>query len=493
MAYSVGAMKSFHRLFSTEGLSGPTLTLLSGAGVVMVIGYLALGVITRLYLPSELGIGKYFVTVMSLVGAIASLRYEDALMLPKEDQDAAVLVWLSGAVMLLTAAVLGLLSFWSVEIAGLLDFPAIAPYLPLVPLTLIFMRSGKIAEFWLVRKRAFRHISAGHVSLTLAMVTGRVGVGLPPIHANEAGHIWGFIFGHFVASALFIWIAVRRSAAAILGALHWRRIIQAAVRYRRFALFSTPSSVIGAVMGHMVVLIIPFFFSTADSEKALGFYGIAFAAIGIPISYIGRSVAHPFFVSAAEAQLSGNLAAITSLVHRRLIMIGLFPVLAVMLAGPDFFELWLGGPHRQTGIYASYIAAWLVLASTVSPLTRVYDVTERQRIDFLMALLMLVCLSSALILGGRSGSVDTLLIAAGVTGGVIRGVQLFVILHLAGVPWGERIAPYRDFFLLSLPGLLVIGSALFLGNKWITTGALVLGGACYFGITIWRERIFRNP
>lgn len=492
MADQAGVMKSLSRLFSTEGFSGPVLTLLSASGIVMVIGYLALGVITRLYLPAELGIGKYFVTVMSLVGTIASLRYEDALMLPKEDRDAAVLIWLSGAMMLLCAAVLAILSFWSTEIANLLDFPAIAPYLPLVPLTLICMRSGKIAEFWLVRKRAFRHISAGHVSLTLAMVTGRIGAGAPPIHANEAGHIGGFIFGYLVSSIFFIWVALRRSAAAIGSALSWKRMIQSAIRYRRFALFSTPSAMIGALMGHLTVLLIPFFFDIATAEEALGFYGIAFAAIAIPISYVGRSVAHPFFVSAAEAQLSGTLAAITSLVHRRLIMIGIFPVLAVMLAGPDFFELWLGGPHRQTGIYATYIAAWLVLGSIVSPLTRVYDVTESQRLDFLMALILLVCLSSALILGGLSGSVDTMLIAAGITGAIVRSVQLFVILRLAGVSWRECVAPHWDFLLLSLPGLALIIAALQLDSKWGTTGALILGAACYFGLAIWRERLFRN-
>ena len=485
-------MKSLSRLFSTEGLSGPTLTLLSGAGIVMVIGYLALGVITRLYLPSELGIGKYFVTVMTLVGSIASLRYEDALMLPKEDKDAAVLIWLSAMVMFISAALLALLSLWSSEIAGILDFPAIAPYLPLVPVTLICMRSGRIAEFWLVRKRAFRHISAGHVSLTVSMVTARIGFGLPPIHANEAGHIGGFILGHIVSSGLFIWMALRRSASAIRAALSWKRMFQAAVRYRRFALFSTPSSMISAFMGHIVVLLIPFFFSTTVAEDALGFYGIAFAAIGIPISYVARSVAHPFFISAAEAQLSGNLASISSLVHRRLIMISLFPVLAVMLAGPDFFELWLGGPHRQTGIYAAYIAPWLVLGATVSPLTRVYDVMERQRLDFMMALLMLVCLSLALILGGLTNNIDTMLIAAGVVGALVRAIQLFVILRLAGVPWREGIAPYCDFFLLSLPSLVLVFAALFFGNKWVTTGALIVGALGYLGLTIWKERLFRN-
>lgn len=485
-------MNSLNRMFSTEGLRGPVLTLLSGTGLVMVIGYLALGVITRLYTPAELGIGKYFVTVMALVGTMASLRYEDALMLPKEDRDAAVLIWLSGFVLLVSATILTALLHWNKEIADLLDFPAIAPYLPLVPLTLICMRSGKIAEFWLVRKRAFRHISAGHVSLTAAMVTGRITAGAPPIHANEAGHIGGFILGHIVSSGLFIWICFRRSAVEILAALSWRRMLQSAARYRRFALFSTPAGMIGALMGHLVVLLIPFFFTRVVAEDALGFYGIAFASIGIPISYVARSVAHPFFVSAAEAHLVGNLAPITSLVHRRLIMVGFFPVLAVMLAGPDFFELWLGDPHRETGIYATYIAAWLVLGSTVSPLTRVYDVTEHQRLDLGMAALLLVSLSTALILGGLTGSVDNMLIAAGATGTSVRAIQLFVILRLAGVSWRESLSPYFDFLLLSLPGLAVITIALFLDNHWITTGALALGAAGYFGLVVWKEQLFGN-
>ncbi|MCY4233460.1 MAG: oligosaccharide flippase family protein [Bacteroidetes bacterium] len=485
-------MSWINRLFSTEGLRGPTLTLLSGAGLVMIIGYLALGVITRLYLPSELGIGKYFVTLIGLVGSVVSLRYEDALMLPKEDKDAAVLIWLSTVVMGLSITLLSILMIWNREIAAFLDFPAIAPYLPLLPLTLLCMRSGKIAEFWLVRKRAFRHITAGHVSLTASMVTGRISAGVPPINANEAGHIGGFIFGNFVSSCIFIWIALRRSGSVIRAAFSWRRILDAAVRYRRFAIFSTPSSMIGAFMGHLVVLLIPFFFATAVAEESLGFYGIAFAAIGIPMSFIARSVAHPFFVSAAEAQIEGNLAPIASVVHRRLLMVGFFPVLAVMLAGPDFFELWLGGPHRQTGIYAAYIAPWIVLGSIASPLTRVYDVKERQRLDFLMALLLLVCLSVALTLGGLTGSVDKMLIAGGIVGAVIRAIQLVVILRLAHVSWNELLAPYRDFLILSLPGLVLIIIGLWFGDKWFTTGALVVSGVCYFGLAIWKEKLFKG-
>ena len=490
MARKSPTLKWLDHLFSKQGLRGPALTLLSGSGIVMVIGFLALGAISRVYEPEEIGIGRHFVSVVAVLGAVISLRYEDALMLPRKDEDAAVLIWLSAAVMLLSTTLLAVLAIWSNEIASFFNFPGVGPYLPLVPLTLLCMRSGKIAEFWLVRKRSFRQISAGHVSLTASMVVGRLGAGAPPINANEAGHIGGFIIGHVVASGYFIWLAIRRSAAVFRAAFGWRRMQQAAVRYRRFALFSTPSAAIGTLMGHLIVLLIPYFFAADNSQTIIGFYAMVVAAIANPMSYVGRSVAHPFFVIAAEEQFAGNLSRITSLVHRRLIMIGLFPVLAIMLAGPDFFELWLGTPYRPAGIYAIYLSAWFVLSSTVSPLTRVFDVTEHQRLDFLMALLLLVCLSGALILGGLSGSIEAMLIAGGITGAVVRGLQLIVILRLAGVPWREGIAPYRDFFLLALPGLALIGVFLPFDNKWITTGALILGAVCYFGLAAWKEKLF---
>ena len=85
-----------------------------------------------------------------------------------------------------------------------------------------------------------------------------------------------------------------------------------------------------------------------------------------------------------------------------------------------------------------------------------------------------------------------MLIAGGITGAVVRGLQLVVILRLARVSWREGIAPYRDFFVLALPGLALIGAALLFENKWITTGALILGAVCYFGLAAWKEQLFKT-
>ena len=482
-------MKLLDRVFSNSGFRGPVLTLLSGAGVVFVIMFFAQGVITRLYTTEEIGIGKYFVSVITVVAAVASLRYEDALMLPEKDEDGAVLVWVSMFVLACTVILTAIASLWSSEIATLFQFPEVAPYLPLVPVALLLMRTGKVAEFWLVRMRAFRRISAVHITLTSAMTGSRVTAGAPPFNLDERGHVGGFLFGHLVATTTVVTMVVRRHLRVMVQSCRWHRIKAAARRYRRFALFSTPAATISTLVASMPPFVIPFFI--LDKEAQLGLYSMAFAAITIPISFISRSVAHVFFVNAAEAHLQGNLGQVTTIVHRRLIMVITFPLLALLLGGPDCFEIWMGTEFRQSGSYARYIGGWLFLSAVVSPLTRVFDVTENQRLDFALGLLMLVSLTTALVLGGQNGSMVTLLAATGLTGLCVRGVQLATLLYLAGVRAAAALRAYWDFLLLSLPGLGVIGIALMWQQPLITTIGMVCGGAVYVGMVVWREKLYQ--
>ena len=482
-------MKWVARNFGTSGFRGPVLTLLSGSGIIMVIAYFAQGVITRLYTPAELGIGFQFVNIITIVGAIASLRYEDALMLPEKDEDAAVLVWLSLFVLCCATAVTAFLAIWRHEIAALLNYPAIAPYLVLVPVALLAVRIGKIAEFWLIRKRAFRHITSGHVIVPATISGTKIGVGSPPLSANEAGLIGGFIAGNFVGTFYLCVLMFRGHSRAIMRACRWHRVKAAAIRYRRFALFSSPASVVGQTISRLPAFLIPIFILPYMDE--VGNYNLAVAAIAYPLSYISRSVAHVFFVNAAEAQLRGNLAQISSTVHRNLIMVALFPLLALMLGGPDFFEVWMGQGYGQVGIYAQFIGAWLVLGAVVSPLTRIYDVTENQRIDFAMSLLLLGAIASATVLGGRTGQIDTMLIAVGIAGGSVRLAQLLVLMRLARVPAREIGKPYWDFFLLSLPPLSIVALARLWNDPWITTLGLIVAGALYVGLAVWKEKLLR--
>ena len=475
-------------LFTTSGFRGPVLTLLSGSGLVLVLAYLTQPILTRLYPPTSFGVSDYFVSLLTVLMAFASLRYEDAIMQPETDREAAGIVWLAGVLLTITALATALLLPWRAPIAAWLGIPGLAPWLVLVPPTLLLMRLARLAELWLSRERRFRHVSAGQVVNTLTTIGGRIGAALA-ITTSAGGLIGGFALGHLASTAFFGSVVVRRMGRPLRAAFKpslWRRL---AHRYRRFALFSTPSALINVVLARLPYLLIPVYFDT----EVLGYFGRAFVALAVPLSLIGGAVARVFFVQAAEAVQAGTLTTLTTTVHRRLVMIGLFPTLLVLLAGPDLFDVVFGDPWRTSGLYLRYVGLWLFLAGVASPLTRLFDVLERQRLDFAVSVGMFILLTTALVLSGRTGNVLLTLLVLGIVGAALRLAHLAVLLAIARVPLGEALRPYGRYAVMALPGLAITGLALgLLDLPWATTLAAAVGGITYAVLLLWKDNLLAD-
>lgn len=476
----------FNQLFSTEGFRGPVLTLLTGTTAILALSYLAQPIITRLYLPEEVGVAGYFVAVMTVLISFTSLRYEDALMLPEDDEEAAVVAWLALTVLLIFTLVVSILLIWRKEIAAVLGIAAVAPFLLLVPPTLLAMRVGKVAELWLIRARRFRHVTVSQVADTTTMVTTRIGVGLPPLNAGADGLIGGFLAGRLVSLVVLVWAALRHGGRVFAAAFEWSRIRAAARQYRRFPLFSTPSALIGVLIARLPLFLLPLYFE----DDVIGLFVLAFNVLAIPLSHIGSAIARVFFVHAAEALHEQRLSEVTGIVHQRLVMLGLFPTLALLLAGPDVFEVIFGTVWREAGIYVQYVGPWLFLGAVASPLTRLFDVLERQRLDFATSLLMFAVMGVALVAGGRTGEVTTTLLLLGCAGAVVRLLHVSVLVRLAHVPALTALNAYGRYFLFSLPGLSLIAGALwFFDSPWLTTIATVAAGLVYVGIVLWKDQL----
>ena len=473
------------RLFSPEGFRGPVLTLLSGTGVVMVLAYLAQPILTRLYTDVEFGVADYFSTLVVILVSFSSLRYDDALMLPEDDDEAASVLALATLVLLGFTALFAGLLVWRVEIATLLKMPALAPWLPLVPAALLAMRVTRLAEAWLTRVWRVREISGGQIAGTLTTVTTRVGAGVPPVSAGAGGLIVGFLAGHVVAAFVQGGWALRHGARQLRAGLHPKTLGRLARRYRQFPLFTTPSVLLATLVGRLPVLLIPVYFD----EAVLGLFGRAFGTVAVPLGLVGGAIARVFFVHAAEARRAGRLAEVTATVHRRLVMLGLFPTLALMLAGPDVFEIVFGAPWRPAGFYVRWIGPWLFFAIVAASMTALFDVLERQRLDLLTSAVMFVALTVAFVVGGRTGSVETTLLLVGAVGGGARLLQLGVLLRLARVPLAEVLAPYGRYLLFGAPGLALLLAVLPLDAPWITLAGLAAGGLVYGALILWRDQL----
>jgi len=458
-----------------------TATLLSGSGVALVLTFGLQPVLTRLYSPSAFGVADIFVSLAAILLPVASMKYEDAIMIPEERREASEVLGLSASITLVVAAVLSAILSFRHSIAGAIGSPALAPWLILLPLAVLVYRGTELAELWMVRSKAFGVASASSVVRATTMGGVRVGAGAAAAATNPAGLIWGFIAGYVGALAALLLPRIR-TVAALIRQLRPTSMLQAAHRFRRFPLYTMPASLIGAAAGRLPFLLLLFYFD----EATVGLFGRAFTAIVVPLTLVGSAVARSFFVHAAEAHRDGRLAGTTARVHDRLVMLAVFPVVAVLLAGPTLFSTVFGTDWESAGHLARAAVVWFALAAIASPLTRVFDILERQRTDLVIAVIAFAALAAAFVIGSTTG--DALkAVWVGATGGAVARIfQLMGIFRAAGVDVRATLKSYVRYLLYSVPAATLIAVSV-VALPPIGVLAVTASGAALYALLCLRE------
>ncbi len=474
------------QLYAREGFRGPVMTLLSGTAVTFVISYLALPVLTRLFTTQAFGISDYFITIVSVLTALAALRYEEAVMLPERDQRARTVLWLAGIVTIGVTAIVAVASLWSREITSLLGAPQeIAPWLWLVAPVLLLIRFGKLAEAWLTRKRAFRTITGAEATNKISTISSRIGLGAGT-SLGAGGLIGGFIAGQALGAAYFGAALLHRIKAASVRRPSMRELRSVAQRYRRFPLYAMPSSLLNTVLGRLPVLLLPVYFGW----EVTGLYGRAFTALAIPLSLIGTAVSQVFFVDGAIAYRENRLAAFTENVHARLVMVGMFPCMLLVAAGPELFAFVFGAGWRAAGVYEQYLACWFFLSAVASPLTRLFDILELQRAELGISIGSFLLLAAALFWGGNTGNVLlTMGLMAG-AGAFARIFQIVAMLKFAEVSLRRAGSAYIRYALIALPPVACVWLVRGIWPAWAVALTAIVAGAAYLGFVVWRERMW---
>ncbi len=474
------------QFYAREGFRGPVMTLLSGTAVTFVISYLALPVLTRLFTTQAFGISDYFVTIVSILTGFAALRYDDAVMLPESDKRARTVLWLVGILTIGVTAIVAVASIWSREISSLLHAPEeITPWLWLVAPVLLLIRFGKLAEAWLTRKRAFRTITGAEATNKIAIISSRIVLGAGT-NLGAGGLIGGFIAGQALGAAYFGAALLRRTRTLGVRRPSMTELRSVARRYRRFPLYAMPSSLLNSVLGRLPVLLLPIYFGW----DVTGLYGRAFAVLAIPLSLIGTAVAQVFFVDGTTAYRENRLAGFTENVHARLVMIGMFPCMLLMAAGPELFAFVFGANWRVAGTYEQYLACWFFLSAVASPLTRLFDILELQRAELGISVGSFLLLAAALVWGGNTGNVLlTMGLMAG-AGACTRIFQIAAMLKFASVSLRRAGNAYIRYALIALPPVACVWLIRGILPVWAVALTAVVAGIAYFGFVVWREKMW---
>jgi len=469
--------KFIRKILPVDGFTSSVFTLLSGTTLALGVAYLAQPILTRLYTPSSFGLFDAFLSIVTILVPFASFRYEDALMLPEEDEEASHVLGLS-IVLILGASVLSCgLILAGPSLSEWFDTPELYKWLYWVPPVLVAIRMSKIFELWLTRKKRFSPISAGQASQSGLIAGTRIVMGSS---GTPTGLFTGYLWGHIATAIGFGFLVIKREGKKFLQGFSRAGMLSVLKRYRCFPVFSMPATLLSALITRLPALLLLYFFTDA----VVGYFSRSYTLFAVPLSLLGAAISQVFFVEGVEAYRNNELPKFIRKVHIQLILIGLFPTLAIMITGPQVFGFILGQEWTTSGRYLQYIAPWLYLASIASPLTRAFDILERQRLDLVTSLIMFFIQTIAFIAGGLSGDPLTCLIYVSIGGSIGRLLQLVVIFSIGGVSFSSILSDYSTPLLVAIPFLALLFYINSLDSPlWITV-ALVLSGISYLAVSI---------
>ncbi len=360
------------------------LTLLTGTTIAQAIPVLIAPVLTRLYSPKDFGLAALFFSVTSILGVIANGRYELAIVLPVEDDDAINIT----ALAILIAAILSIFLLLIVimfnhQIAVLLKCQEIAPWLYFAPLVVFLTGLFNALNYFHVRIKSFKKIATANVYRSIVLATVQLGLGF--LKAGAAGLISGQILSNITGNSTLGYALIKNKK--LLGKINRTDIKRLAKRYIDFPKFSTWSILANTLAYNLTNI----FISTVYSASTLGFYSLGNTAIGMPSSLLGNSVGQVFFEKANEEKnRTGRAVHTFNSTFRGLLLIAVPTFVILYFVVEDLFAFIFGEQWRVAGQYAKIMLPLFFIRFVTAPISNINNIFEKQKIALAWQLSLLV-------------------------------------------------------------------------------------------------------
>jgi lipopolysaccharide exporter len=444
------------------------ITLFSATLLGQILGILVSPVLSRLYSPADFGVFQLFFSIVSLIAVIACFSYHGAINLPKKDEDAATIVVLCLCLIIVTASIsAAILSIFSETIENVLNTPGLSAYIFLVPLAVIASSVAYVLGSWLSRKKQFETIAQANLSSSVTGKTASIGFGL------LSPSPFGLIFGPIINATIIV-VSLRKIKADItlFQGVTSEKICELAIRYKKFPQFSTGSS-LTSVAGTQCI---PFMLAVSFSPVVVGFYAMTYIIISLPLKLMGNSLYSVFYQkSSAEKNRTGSIANVVKSVHTRLISIGIFICLILMIIGPELFAFILGAQWFTSGVYAQILAPWFFVVFISTPIGSIFNVFEKQGADLGFNVVLLISRIIVVLIGGFFGGPILCMVLLSITGVIFWSWMNMYLLKMAGVPVRDAMLEILRFLLLGITVSLPLLIAKFLSFSSLPLFSIAIG------------------
>jgi len=351
--------------------------LMSGTVMAQFLGYIFSPIITRIYSPEEGAELGLFIRIVAIIAAFATMRYELALPIIKNDSHSFRLYRLALRMALIVVGIAALAVLIPFGMSIKIDAKIF--YL-LIPIGVLFTAINNLGTYWAIKNKIFETISYTRVTNSLVASLSKIGLGW--LGFGSAGLIIGMVAGAVVSTFWFVRNFFRAKKEHNVSSNSPRNYLLAK-EYKEFPKVNLPHVLMDLSRDLLVAILLLQIFSKED----FGLYDLSFRMLRMPLILVGVALGQVFFQKCAE-KINNNedVLPIMKQAVKTLVLLSIVPFTILFFFAEDIFAFVFGESWRGAGVYAEIMTPWFMLNFISSPITSLPVILRRQASFFKLAI-----------------------------------------------------------------------------------------------------------
>lgn len=353
--------------------------LLSGTIIAQAVGYLIAPILTRLYTTAEMGELGFYMRLTGFIAAIATLRYEAALPLPKLDGHSFLLYRLSYRISFIVLMIVSVVFLFMYSSGSVGQFSWWFYVLTILSAACIIIVN--IGTSWSVRMGQYGMIS--RQKITHSSVSNALKWAFAYFHFSTFGLILATFIGSFFSSLEFS-MNIGKIHQKFKQFISKRKTLALMKKHKEFPILNLP---------HVFVdngrdMLIATFIFAYYSESVYGSFNHSYTMLRLPLMLVGVSLGQLFYNRASELYNAGK--SMVPLINKMLIVLSalsIIPFSLLFFFGEPMFAFVFGEDWGLSGSYSETMSVWLMINFILSPIAALPLILKKQKIFFFMGII----------------------------------------------------------------------------------------------------------
>lgn len=439
-------MKKIAQSIKNSPLLLNTMKMSASNIVMFLLPVVVTPILSRLYQPSDFGEWGVFSSFVAILTIAIFAGYENTIVKASEEEVSYVSALCLTLGVLVSAATLLVFGWGRNRGMAFFDhFPSVG----LLLAYLLAYAAHTVASNLCNRYGQYTHLALESVVLGGSQAAFRVLFGLVAVSAFN-GLILGTTLAQLTTFLFLLVCLVRTGKLRSLWAFNIRRIGAIVSRYRNFALYDAPSSLLCYAGFSVPLLVLVGYFD----KSTIGCYSIILQLLLLPMTLVGSAIGRVYYeqLCTNRGQLEHRLRC-TRQVGKVVALIAFVPMLVLACGGDKLVVVFLGSKWATAGNIALCLAFWSFPTILTQPLIPLFRFLNKQRLLFGYNLAYSLVAIGSIILGCElSHNLYHILTVYAVACSLVNLAMYFHILHLSGT----GVAPFRRYMPLWVVSVAIL-------------------------------------